>query len=166
MPRKQFISRHARHARYVLTVSEHAPRSLTEALWRTTSRNVKRTQENFSPEVSKIGVSEPLMSAFAHCALHCTALHCTSQSEVRSYFQLDSVVNAQCGKAVFKDEKYPNLDTLGKKFSWIHLTFLEVVLHRASVGDLSAWCDLVRTYLACLACLQINCFWGILYLWF
>ena len=79
-------------------------------------------------------------------------------TNIRDVFHYSLPYTAHCGKAVFKDEKYPNLDTLGKKFSWIHLTFLEVVLHRASVGDLSAWCDLVRTYLACLACLQINCF--------
>jgi hypothetical protein len=69
MPGKQLISGHARHARYVLTISEHAPGSLTEALWWTTSRNVKRTQEKFFPEVSKIGVSEPLMAAFPHWAM-------------------------------------------------------------------------------------------------
>ena len=44
---------------------------------------------------------------------------------------------ALCGKAVFKGQKSPILDTLGKTFSWIRLIFLEVVLQRASVRELS-----------------------------
>ena len=55
------ISRHARHARYVMTRSEHAPRSLTEALLRKASINAKQTQENFSPEVSKICLPSPAL---------------------------------------------------------------------------------------------------------
>ena len=57
--------------------------------------------------------------------------------------------------------KTPILDTSGEKFSWIRFTFLEVVLHRTSVRDLGACNDLVRTYLACLACPEMNCLLGI-----
>jgi hypothetical protein len=45
------------------------PGPLQKHSWRATSRNVKRTQENFSPEVSKIGVSELLNTAFPHSAV-------------------------------------------------------------------------------------------------
>jgi hypothetical protein len=35
---------------------------------------------------------------------------------------------AQCGKAAFKGQEKPILDTSGQKFSWVRFTFLEVVL--------------------------------------
>ena len=53
---------------------------------------------------------------------------------------------ALCGKG----QETPILDTSGEKFSWIRFTFLEVVLHRASVRDLGAWSNQ-----------EINCFPGI-----
>ena len=53
----------------------------------------------------------------------------------------------------------------GKNSPGFVLHSLMLSFNCASVKDLGACSDLVRTYLAYLACLEMNCFPGILYLW-
>ena len=53
---------------------------------------------------------------------------------------------AQCGKAVFKGQETPILDTSREKFSWVCFAFLEVVLQLGfctEPGGMSGNCQII-----------------------